>query len=67
MPIEINLSLTETQWSELANALHSKIILIERGDYGEGETDGDNESWVAVLQCVLDHVVTKIKEKGIAW
>ena len=67
MTIEIKLTLTETQWSELANALNSKIILIERGDYGEGESDGDNERWVAVLQRVLDHAVTKIKEKGIAW
>lgn len=67
MTTDITLSLTEEEWSELANAVQSKIILIDRGDYGVGEEHGGNERWAATLTRVLDHVAEKLEEKGLAW
>lgn len=65
--IEIKLALTEEEWAELANAVQSKLNLVRRGDYGDGEEPGDNESWAATLGRVLEHVVGKIEEQGLAW
>ena len=65
--IEIKLALPKELWSELANTLESKIRLIERGDYGDGENPGDNERWIADLNRVLEHVVERMQKKGISW
>ena len=65
--VTIELTLTEEEWCELANALESKTRLIERGDYGEGEKEGDNEEWVAMLGSTLDKVAKELKAKGVSW
>jgi len=66
--ITIKLELTDEEWAELANAIDSKIRLIERGDYGGGEeADGEDEQWITTLNRILDAVTDELDERDIPW
>lgn len=67
MEATIELSLTHEEWCEVANAVESKIRLIERGDYGMGEEEGGNQKWVATLESALCKLGTALEVNGIGW
>ena len=64
-PVTITLTLTGEEWSELANALESKARLIERGDYGEEESPGENAAWIACLLSAYRKVTDLLDKNGV--
>jgi len=65
--VTIKLSLTEDEWCEVANAVESKMRLIEQGDYGEGEAPEDNEKWVKTLTGAMGKIETALQENSVTW
>ncbi len=65
--VTLKVTMTEEQWQEVPSTLESKIRLIERGDFGEGEGPTDNDEWVVCLGGALAAIEKAFKEKGIRW
>ena len=67
--VTISLTLSEVSWSEMINAVESKIRLIERGDYGDGveDDDADNVRWLANLNAVFEKLQDALHSKRIDW
>lgn len=64
----IPLRLSDDEWCELANALETKIALIERGDYGDGEENkGDDETWIATLRAAYNKIADELQKRGIPY
>jgi len=64
---ELTIDMSETEWRETINAIESKIRLIERGDYGEGDEPGDNEKWLRDLRGALTKMDVALQIAGIPW
>ena len=65
--VTLTITMSDTQWAEVANSLESKARLVKRGDYGEGENAGDNEKWVIDLKAALNVISTEMEKKGVSW
>lgn len=65
----ISLTMEKEHWVEMINSVESKIRLIERGDYGAGDDDGDpdNAEWLASLNVVLKKLEDALHSKRIKW
>jgi hypothetical protein len=64
---QIKLNLTKVEWCEVANALESKIRLVQRGDYGEGDAEGENEKWIEDMQGALRKLIKELHKNKISW
>ncbi len=64
--VTLKITMDRIHWAEIANALESKIRLIERGDYGEDDVGG-NKKWIADLEVALKNVSDALAKKGLHW
>ena len=66
--VEVTVMLTEEEWCEVANAISSKAIQVERGDYGSGpEEEGDDVKWVATLNSAYNKITKELDKKGVTY
>ena len=64
----VPVALAAEDWSEVMNALESKALLVERGDYGEGDVEGsefDPEAWARHLRAIYAGLEPVLKAAGI--
>jgi len=59
-------ALSESEWSEVVNALTSKIAGIERGDYGP-DSEGDNKKWIATLRSAYDKITEVLDKENVPY
>lgn len=50
------IQLSACDWQEIAATLYTKIDAIKSGDYGDGETEDENDNWVRHLQAIVDAI-----------
>lgn len=66
--VTVSLILTEEEWCEVANAVSSKAVQVERGDYGSGpEEEGDDVKWVATLNSAYAKIAKELDKKGVTY
>lgn len=65
--VTLTLTLTRDEWCEVANACESKARLIERGDYGVGEEEGENEAWVETLESAYNKIGEVLEENEVTY
>jgi len=65
--VTLTLTLTRNEWCEVANCIESKHRLIERGDYGEGEEDDENEEWLLDLESAYEKVAEVLDKNGVTY
>ena len=64
----VPVTLAAEDWAEVMNALESKALLVERGDYGEGDVEGsefDPEAWARHLRAIYARLEPVLKAAGI--
>jgi hypothetical protein len=61
------LSLTDEEWSEVANALVSKSKAVADGQYNPEDSPGANKRWVKTLDSALAKVTRAFESAGINW
>lgn len=64
---EITINLTEEEWSEVANAVDTKLARVRRGDYGPEDNPGDDEKWALTLQSALGKISTALDAADVTW
>jgi NTP pyrophosphatase (non-canonical NTP hydrolase) len=66
--VRITLLLTREEWCEVANAISSKAVQVERGDYGSAlEEEGDDVKWVATLNSAYAKIAKELDKKGVTY
>jgi hypothetical protein len=63
----LTVTMTEDEWSEVANAISSKIIYVETGSYGGDMTEGELHKWLDDLGNAYDKLTDILEEAGIAY
>lgn len=63
----LTITMTEDEWSEVANAISSKIVYVEAGSYGDDMTEGELHKWLDDLGNAYDKLVDILEETGIAY
>lgn len=66
--VSVTLALTRNEWCELANALDTKAIGVESGEYGDGGlSDQGNVKWISTLKSAYAKVSTVLDSKHISY
>jgi hypothetical protein len=65
--VEVILTLTESQWCELANAIATKIDRVRRCEYEDMDDEHDPEAWVKELESIYNRVADELQKKGVTY
>jgi hypothetical protein len=52
--------LTVRQWSEIYYALETKAKMIKDGNYGPGESRGENGRWIEDLKEIMERIFIEV-------
>lgn len=66
--VSVTLKLTRSEWCELANALTSKAINVEKGDYDKDDDDDvDTEAWATELRGAYTKVAEELTKAKVVY
>lgn len=64
----LEISMTEEEWCETANALHTKIMLAKRGEYDDlAELGGDPDQFLADLEAAYEKITEALEYAEIPY